>query len=190
MLRLFFDTETTGFPVDNQPDDHPAQPHLCEVAATLYDNAGNLRQAIAMIVRPDGFIIPPNVAALHGISQDMATEHGHQRTTVLRAFDRLMKSATMIVAHNLAFDLRIMRIAYAREGWLFEPPVNQFCTMTESADIVKVGRNQDGSWRWPKLAVAYQHFTGREMKNAHQALADCAACKHIYEALRQQGRAP
>lgn len=186
-MRMIFDTETTGMVLEKEDDLHAGQPRLCEIAAALYDNQDRLRQCTAMIVKPGGWIIPANVAAIHGISQDMAMEHGHSHSTVLRVFDRMMKSATEIVAHNLKFDLRVMRIAYAHEGWVFEPPPTQHCTMMAAWPVVPTRNRANGEKKFPSLTEAYEFLTERKMGNAHQALVDVTACRAVFKALRERG---
>lgn len=72
---LFFDTETTGIPDFKSPSDAPHQPHLVEVAALVIDE--DTRQVINgfhSMVRPDGWTIPDEVAAIHGITTERAAD--------------------------------------------------------------------------------------------------------------------
>ena len=70
---LVFDVETTGLPLWNEPSEDPRQPHLVQLAALLVDD--DTRQVIStldVIVRPDGWLIPEDVAAVHGITTERA----------------------------------------------------------------------------------------------------------------------
>src|ERR1051326_4611342 len=58
-MVLFFDTETTGkYEFGLPPDDH-RQPHIVQLAALLSDDSGKEIASMNAIIRPDGFIIPP-----------------------------------------------------------------------------------------------------------------------------------
>lgn len=59
-MIIFYDTETTGLPLWREPSEHPDQPHIVEIASM---NA---------LIRPDGWTISPEAAAIHGISQERA----------------------------------------------------------------------------------------------------------------------
>ena len=75
-LIYTFDTETTGLPQFKLPSDDPSQPHLVDVAALLYDEDATLIDSFEAIIRPDGWVIPDEVAAIHGITTEMAMDLG------------------------------------------------------------------------------------------------------------------
>ena len=89
-LAIFYDTETTGLPLFKEPDNHPSQPHLVQVAAHLVDmDTRDVVQSIDLIVKPDNWIIPDEVAAIHGITTEHANEVGVPEDFVLRVFGNL-----------------------------------------------------------------------------------------------------
>jgi DNA polymerase-3 subunit epsilon len=45
-----------------------------------------------------------------------------------------------------------------------------------------VGRNHH---KKPTLSEAYKHFTGKDLENAHSAMADAKACMEIFFLLSQ-----
>ena len=60
---LFFDTETTGLPLFKEPSEHPDQPHLVQLAASLVDlDTRAVLSSIDVIVKPDGWTIPDEPA--------------------------------------------------------------------------------------------------------------------------------
>jgi DNA polymerase-3 subunit epsilon len=70
---LFYDTETTGLPLWNLPSEHPEQPRVLQLAALLCDEAtGEDLQQMNMIILPDGWTVPDEVAAIHGITTERA----------------------------------------------------------------------------------------------------------------------
>ncbi|MNG85552.1 DNA polymerase III subunit epsilon [compost metagenome] len=75
-LICVFDTETQGFPQWKLPSDHPDQPHIVDICALLYTPEGELVDSFEAMVRPDGWSIPNEVSVIHGITNEMALEHG------------------------------------------------------------------------------------------------------------------
>ena len=190
-LKLFFDTETTGLPLFKEPSEHPDQPHIVQLAAALVDM--DTREEIAsmdVIVRPDGWIIPDEVAAVHGITTEHAAAVGVPESLALSMFLELWAGRPRI-AHNEQFDARIIRIAQHRAG---EPEIclerwksgAAECTARLATPIVKspptakmlaVGRTHH---KTANLAEAVQFFTGKPLENAHSAMADVRGCMAVY----------
>lgn len=192
-LLCFYDTETTGLPLFKQPSTDPSQPHLVDVAALLYDAEGNLVDSFEAIIKPDGWVIPEQAASVHGITTEMANDLGIPESEALEGFMAIHEKAGIRVAHNQAFDDRIMRIALLR--FMNEEAADAyrgaagFCTMKASRDIVKIPptdrmvRAGFKHYKNPTLAEAYKFFTGNELEGAHRAKADAEGCARVYFAL-------
>jgi DNA polymerase III epsilon subunit-like protein len=76
-LALFYDTETTGLPLFKAPSEHPDQPHIVQLAACLVDlDTRNTIASMDVVVRPRGWTIPDDVAAIHGITTAHALDVG------------------------------------------------------------------------------------------------------------------
>jgi DNA polymerase III epsilon subunit-like protein len=76
-LALFYDTETTGLPLLKEPSEHPDQPHIVQLAACLVDlDTRNTIASMDVVVRPRGWTIPDDVAAIHGITTAHALDVG------------------------------------------------------------------------------------------------------------------
>lgn len=186
---LFFDTETTGLPDWKVPSDSEHQPHLVQLAAILAD--ADTRREIAtldLIIRPDGWEIPDEVAEIHGITQEHAEAVGVNEELAVTLFHELW-SGHRRVAHNRAFDQRIIRIAMKRYGF-GEKPMEEWAdketfddTMLIAKPIMELPPKGRYGWKQPKLSEAYEHFIGKPLENAHSAMADTRACMQIYWAL-------
>ena len=195
-MFLFFDTETTGIPDWHTPSDDPRQPHIIELGAVLTDKDLNPVNEVSLIVRPDGWTISDEIAQMTGISQDYAERFGVSEELAVDALLELWRGGggRVRVAHNEPFDARIVRIALKRarvdddmlEAWKEAP---RFCTQAKSKKIVnapatqkmiEAGRKGPKS---PKLSEAYEHFTGKPMKDAHRAMADVRATIEVYRHL-------
>lgn len=195
-LIYFYDTETTGLPHFRLPSDDPLQPHLVDVAALLYNEAGFVVDSFEAIVRPDGWTIPDEVAAIHGITQEMAMDLGIPESEALDGFMAIHERAGLRVAHNRQFDDRIMRIALMRyrdqdtaEAFKAAPG---YCTCNASRDIVKCPPTAKmikagfTKYKNPTLAEAYRHFTGEDLQGAHRAREDAEGCALIYFAMQAE----
>lgn len=189
-----FDTETTGLPLFKQPSGDPAQPHLVDIAALLYDDMGNLVDSFEAIIKPDGWVISEEAAAIHGITHEMAMELGIPEADALEGFLAIHSRADLRVAHNCSFDDRILRIALKRyrddtqaEAFKAGP---SYCTCKHSRDIVcipptaKMTRAGFTKFKNPNLAEAYEFFTGEKLEGAHRARPDAEGCARVYFAIQ------
>lgn len=178
-MKNVFDTETTGLPNWKIPSDDPSQPHLVELAALLYNDAGELVEQYSAIIKPDGWVIPDDVIAVHGITNELALDVGISEAEALEGFLALHAKAGLRIAHNVNFDDRIIRIGLKR--YFSEELADQFkagpkyCTCQQSRSIVALPSN-----KLPTLSEAYKHFTGEDLIEAHRAAADAAACARVY----------
>ena len=95
---------------------------------------------------------------------------------------------------NQQFDARIVRIALMRhvdtqaaDIWkegaaectaIMATPI---CQLPPTAKMFRAGFNK---FKTPNLGEAYRHFTGKELQNAHSAIADVLACRDVYFAIK------
>ncbi len=174
---FFYDTETTGLPVWQEPSDSVSQPHLVQLGAVLVNaDTKEIISSMDVIIKPEGWTIPSEVAEIHGITTEKALAVGVPEKVALEMFLSMRGDADR-VAYNKTFDQRIIRIAAkrylddeAQEKWAIKE--DHHCSMRMAqADIG--GKN-------PKLAVSYKHYTGKDLENAHSAMADTLACMAVY----------
>lgn len=186
-----FDVETTGLPDWKAPSDARTQPHLVQLAMTLADDAGRERACANLIIRPDGWEIPPEIAAIHGIDQSAALAFGIEERTAAELFMIWSEMATVRVAHNISFDDRLMRIALLRAGFKREEIETierrpSFCTMQKSIHIVNLPPTEKmiaagfNKPKPPKLSEAIKHFFNEDLTGAHDAIVDVRACARLY----------
>jgi len=185
-MILCFDTETTGkvnFKAECEDD---SQPNLVQLGCVLSDDDGKIAAQVEFVVKPEGWVIPYEATAIHGISNEFATEYGVPLKTVLSCFNMMSKRADFIVAHSLDFDERVMDTAFYREGltWLHAMP-NWCCTMKMATPILELPGNY-GKFKWPSLAEAHKSLCGADVVDAHSALADALACHRIYVAMKAE----
>lgn len=190
MNVLIFDTVTTGLPLWNEPSDDPGQPYIVDMACSLFDGTGVEIDRFDAIIKP-GVPVPEDLAALHGITTEIAMEHGIEVADAHRRFMVMVGHADLIVGHNVSFDIRLARIQAARAtGDKWDNQLPTFCTMRTATNICKILKAKPrthNDWKWPSLTEAVRHFFGEDHSNAHRARPDCDAAARIYFHLKEQG---
>lgn len=200
-LALVYDTETTGLPDFKAPSEAPHQPHIVQLAACLVDL--DTRQTISsmdVITYPDGWTIPDDVAAIHGITTEHALDVGIPEKMAVEMFMQMWRGPGRTrIAHNEQFDARILRIALKR--FIDQPdevlPISDtwkegksectarlatpICQIPPTAKMVKAGFNK---FKTANLREAYRHFMGCDFENAHSAMADVQACMAVYFSIK------
>ena len=175
-MFLFIDTETTGLPAyRNAPvTDVGAWPHIVQLGWVCTDRFGNQLETARRLVKPDGYVIPPESTRIHGVTHAHATRHGMSLGKVLDELNQTASNAAYVVAHNLAFDMPVVQSAYRRIGIHRDSisALQKRCTMRAAA----------ATWggQWPTLASTYQRLFGDAPDHAHDALADAIACSEIF----------
>lgn len=179
MIVLFFDTETTGFKHGD------FVPEIVQIGAVVQDSETRRVMAeLNVIVTPKN-PIPEEVSKIHGITDELAEKYGVASLAAENMFGLMVQMSDVIVAHNIAFDLGIIRDAWPMAYGLLQNK-EQFCTMIRSTTIVGIRKTHGGGNKFPKLIEAYAHFfNGQTFDNAHDAMADVRACRDVYFALNE-----
>lgn len=199
-LILFYDTETTGLPDFKAPSEMPHQPHIVQLGAVLVDETTREELAVLdVIIRPDGWEISDEAAAVHGITMERALAEGIPEAEAVEQFmamwQRCCEAGGGRVAHNEKFDARILRIALMRfanveqaDAWK-EGPAR--CTCVAATPILNLPPTEKmiraGFGRKPKqanLGEAFEFFTGRPLEGAHSAIVDVRACATVHWAIQ------
>jgi DNA polymerase-3 subunit epsilon len=190
-MILFFDTETTGLPKNWKApvSDLDNWPRLVQLAYLVYDFDGNLIHSCNEIVKPDGFTIPLDASNVHGITTEIANQRGSKIEEVLELFSIHLKRAKVIVAHNMAYDEKIIGSEMIRLG--MENTVDskeKICTMESTVDLCKI--EGPYGYKWPKLEELHRHLFKHDFVGAHDALADIQATAKCFWELMNNGQIP
>jgi DNA polymerase-3 subunit epsilon len=184
-MILFFDTETTGLPKNWKAPvtDLDNWPRLVQLAYLVYDYDGNLIHSCNQIIRPEGFTIPLESSNVHGITTEIAYQRGSYISDVLELFQIHLTRAKLLVAHNMAFDEKIIGSELLRKGL---PNVieqkDKICTMLETIELCKI--QGPYGYKWPKLEELHRHLFNVDFEGAHDAMADIeATAKCFWELL-------
>jgi DNA polymerase-3 subunit epsilon len=113
---VVFDTETTGGTACNE---------ICQIGAVEF-MGGTLARTMAVYVRPT-CPMNPWAEAVHGLSEEFLCEHGIAPEEAMRRFFEF-------VAHNAAFDLRMLRQECAKFDLCFT------CDGIETCDTLALSR--------------------------------------------------
>lgn len=169
---------------------------MVQLAAAMVDlDTQKTLQTLDLIIRPDGWVIDPEVSKIHGITHEMALDVG---VSELKAVEMLldMVGDRLRIGHNESFDARIIRIAIKRylnddalaDAW---KEGKSECTARLSTNIVNLpptdrmlaaGRRHA---KTPNLTEAYRHFFNKDFDGAHSALNDVLACRDVYFELKK-----
>ncbi len=187
-LYIFFDTETTGVPLNYKAPttDSNNWPRLVQLGWILMDSKGNKLLQHDYIVRPEGFSIPAEAARVHGITTERALKEGRDLTEVIDEFMADFDKATFVVGHNISFDQNIIGAELVR---LHRPDVMKskrtYCTMQAGTDFCRIpGRY---GYKWPKLQELYVKLFGHDFEGAHNAMADIEATQECFWEMHNRG---
>src|SRR5690348_11050814 len=150
-MYAFLDTETTGFAHGG------VQPRIVSIAWLIADDPDSVQVFKSILVRPDGFEIPWQATAVHGITTRQARAEGKPIRTVLADFANDLTNAqpAAIVAHNKSYDLPIIEAEFGLLG-LHNP-----CARFQTICTMLLART-----RWPgqsaKLGDVYSRIFGED----------------------------
>jgi DNA polymerase-3 subunit epsilon len=156
------DTETNGLSGDAC--------ELTEIGAVLV-GGGELHNTLASLVHTN-MPLGRGIQRFTGITQQMI-DSAPEPEAVLPSLE-LMLRGRVLVAHNAAFDRRVLRQAFTRVGldWPRPPAI---CTAALARSLLPLQRER----RLAALADAL----GIDVQVAHRALADAETCGRIFCAL-------
>lgn len=168
---IAFDFETTGL--------SPFFDRIVEFGAVKFDHAGTVVETFHELANP-GRPIPPQVTAVHGIT-DAAVRRCPPLERVTPVFrDFLGPSTNLLFAHNAAFDTRFLAHELARNGL----PLADH-TIFDTIDMARHLINLD-SYRLESVARVLQI----RQSGAHRALADALTVKDIVLEFLRRNKVP
>lgn len=187
-MYLFFDTETTGLPINWKAPvtDLDNWPRLVQLAFLVYDMDGKQISTGDFIIKPVGFSIPTEASNVHGITTERAKMEGVDLKTVLGNFNNLIESANFLVGHNLKFDEKIMGAELLRNQ--FENTLvhkKGICTMETSVNFCALPGKY--GYKLPKLSELHYKLFGFNFEAAHNAAADINATAKCFWELKRIG---
>jgi DNA polymerase III epsilon subunit-like protein len=179
-MYLVLDTETTGV----EPTDR-----IVSMAWAVYDETGIEVVLTHCFVIPDGFTIPRDATAIHGITTEEARRKGEPISTVLTKLNDDIKERApkLFVGHNVGFDRAIVLNEYARLK--SRPDLSRlptYCTMKSTVEFCGIPRYV-GGFKWPSLQDLHRKLFGGPVALAHDAQVDVRTCAKCFFELRRRG---
>lgn len=194
---IVFDTETTGLPPRPSRFKKYHDPktefmfyessRVVELAyiVYMYDDVAKTHTTVhscASLVSPNNEFVITN-DDIHGITQEMAVNHGRPIEDVLCDFSMAVSKADVIVAHNIDFDMNIILAEFYRAN--VDPKhvlvIEQVCTLHLAMRTMNLTR-------YPRLTDLYNKLYPQiesSWKQTHRALDDTDKCAASYFALLQ-----
>lgn len=206
---LLLDTETNGLPRNryappSTPNNWPA---ILQLSWATYILGADGRTLTQESVRDLGLALPadeawnPEAAAIHGISE-VEARSGTPVVEGLQELQAALRTANVVVAHNLAFDKPILRAAAYRAGIRdFWPSVasgrlREFCTMEGTRDLLRLPSEHEKATRWkaPRLNELHTWLFGHpyDISGAtlHSSASDVQCLASCLTALLARGLLP
>lgn len=187
-MYLIYDTETSGLPTftsyrgyhDPRDVSKYDTSRLVSISWILANENLDIVEKAYYIVRPTDFVIPQNVINIHHITNEIAHEQGKDIQEVLQSFKDVASKATTLVAHNVYFDVNVLKSeCYRNQRGDVADAISRmrtYCTMAEAKRLLELPRN-------PKLADLYKMLYGEDMTNAHNAEYDTWCCYKCFAQL-------
>ena len=125
------------------------------------------------IIKKEGFDITNSI--FHGITNEISLDKGVDFDIAIDKFYELLKKTTHIVAHNILFDINVIKSElYRRDKYDIIQEIDKkklLCTMSHTKDIIKI-KNQYGKNKNPSLKELYYFTFNKEIDNQHNSKYD------------------
>lgn len=220
MRYLVFDTETSGIPKFGR--EHPAdadyQPRVSQFSGLLISDNSNdegkdLTHSVpgavqikefTSFLKPDGWNdkAKADVDMLaeklnNGITLERIMDEGRPAKEILDIYVDMVDTCDVMVAANVVFDLKMMRIELARAEYkekFYDVP--SFCILEASTDLCAIPptkrmvRAGFKKFKKPSVGECYEILFGQKLENAHDAAVDTMATARILFHLINLGMGP
>jgi len=176
---LVYDTETSDFLKKNLLPTDPKQAWICQFAAKLINEEGNVLMSANILQRTNGREIKPIPLSIHGKSPEMCDKYGISDIEFYTVLLSMFKLTDVAVCHNVNFD-GAMLLSFARafeDAELYNniKATRTFCTMLNTTKMCGLTQKNGRTPKWPKLEELHRHLFNRDFDNAHDAMADVNA---------------
>jgi len=212
-LALVFDVETTGLLPKYNGAPLSEFPNIIQFSFILYDTDKLVIEKIYNKYIKTDAVIDAKITEITGITREIVDSQGiHVCQALQEFFHAYMEADTILVGHNLEFDMKMVLAESARWGLnliidtfeehcrmgnndpkkLFDMSnPNFYCTMMHGIELCRLERtNSRGPYlKQPKLSELYQHiFETDAPEGLHNSLIDVFTCLRCYMDMGHQVR--
>ena len=195
MKVLVFDTETTGLPLDQYANltDSAKWPYIIQLSFMFFDTVTKeILEYSDSIIRLDPEVhISPESIAIHQITAHRSQTEGIHIKVALANLAESMSEADIIVAHNIIFDKRMLRVELYRNQmknctYKDNLPILEYCTMQRNIALCKLPAYDKKTgelyknYKFPTLSELHHHLFGQKPRGTHNAIADVMICLRCY----------
>lgn len=195
-MFLLFDLETTGLPLRSAKTTRTSfsyeNTHAYDSARVVSISWMVLSDAPIFkplghqyfIIRPNGYSIPVESIRFHGITPTHADTCGHSFDDVMAVFEEDVKRCTVLVSHNIEFDLNVLCAELYRDHSKYADLLSKLSTGMQPFCTMRVGQKVMGVSKYPRLQQLYEFFYPEsELTGAHNAYYDTLHCYLCFKQL-------
>jgi len=187
---LFIDTETSGLPItpgfnqyyDPELVDYYANSRLVELAYIIYDQNTSIVKKKEFILKPDGFNV--SNSHIHGITEKEIQEKGKNIEDVFNEFKSDLSNVSLIVAHNINFDMNIILSECYR--YKFHDMIDILTQNMKYKCTMFMGKKHMKCFKSPKLTELYKFIFSKNVEQKHRALSDANICADCYFRMKKK----
>jgi DNA polymerase-3 subunit alpha len=177
-MSIIIDIETTGLPIrgleaDEYNIDSFDTSRIVQISFMICDDTLCTIDQQTFIVKPNDFYI--RKSEYHKITNEIGIKNGYNIDIILKILSNYLKHVSHIIAHNIEFDIQIIRsecYRYKLHDILNEIDIKyKKCTMEKTKNIVK-SKNRGNRIKKPNLGELYSYATGQPILEQHDAKYD------------------
>lgn len=189
MRSIVVDTETTGLPTNGLLEAiyyAGVWPDIVSICWWVFEDHTIVKKENHLIY-PDGWEIPEESIAIHGVTMAKAQAEGEPLADVMAIFRADLQGVDRVIAHNLRFDKNVIFNAYKWrlrvDPTTFWPIRAEFCSGERSKAELKMPSKypKPGNlYKMPRLDELYERTFGRPAPSgAHNAERDVDVLQQI-----------
>ena len=184
---LVFDTETTSLP--NTKNGRSSYGYIVQISWCVIDlSTHKLIKVKDYIIRlPFNVKIPKDSIKIHGITNKIMRQKGIPISPVLKEIIQDMRTSSLIVAHNINFDITYLKVEAFRNGLgrIYNTiNIKEYDTMKKGMVIANTYRISPNSGRKvlksPKLVELHEKLFDSTPSNLHNSLIDIYVCLRCF----------
>ena len=187
---LVFDTETTGLP-NKKNIELINQPYIVQFSYIIFNvTTEKVEKVIDRIIKlPENIIIPECCTEIHKINNKICEKQGVDLLDLLKQFYEDLLIVDLCVAHNVSFDLFMIKTELNRLKELNKNIDRQlrylnrcdkfYCTMKNSIQLCNIPIRPNSLYlKYPKLIELYNKLFGEldPSIQLHNSLIDVYVC--------------